>query len=189
MVVDALDANATSPNTAKLSTCRSAPGFSPSASSRFPSRSIRATRDQRVRFNLIHNKCGNRVQNQWFCQVDNEVVPREDLVRAARLSKERYVQITYQEFGARSEANRMIDVKEFVPLESVDPVYFETAIISDPTKAEKNRTGSWPARKAGVVTSSTRRCISSRFRSLLSGQPLERTLHESRYSRSENNEP
>jgi DNA end-binding protein Ku len=72
-----------------------------------------------------------------FCQVDNEVVPREDLVRAAQVSKEGYVQITDQEFGARSEANRMIDVKEFVPLESVDPVYFETAIISDPTKAEK----------------------------------------------------
>ena len=90
-----------------------------------------ATRDQAVRFNLIHKKCGNRVQNQWFCPVDNEVVPREDLVRGAEVSKDRYVQITDQELEAlEAEANRSIDLNEFVPLESVDPVYFCIGILN-----------------------------------------------------------
>jgi DNA end-binding protein Ku len=45
-----------------------------------PVKAYPATKAQRVRFNLIHKKCGNRVQNQWFSPVDKNVVPREDLV-------------------------------------------------------------------------------------------------------------
>jgi len=59
-----------------------------------------ATKDETVRFNLLHAKCGNRVQNQWFCPVDNEVVPREQLVRGAQVGKDQYVQITDQELEA-----------------------------------------------------------------------------------------
>lgn len=84
-----------------------------------------AIKDQTVRFNLLHAKCGSRVQNEWFCPVDNEVVPREELVRGAQVNKDEYVQITDEELDAlEAEANRSIDLKEFVPLESVDPVYF-----------------------------------------------------------------
>jgi DNA end-binding protein Ku len=94
-----------------------------------------ATKDQTVRFNLLHAKCGNRVQNQWFCPVDNEVVPREDLVRGAPVGKDQYVQITDEELEAlEAEANRSIDLKEFVPLETVDPVYFENSYFLGPDK-------------------------------------------------------
>ncbi len=94
-----------------------------------------ATEDQAVRFHLLHEKCGNRVQNQWFCPTDNEVVPREDLVRGAPVGKDKYVQITEEELDAlEAEANRSIDLKEFVPLESVDPVYFENSYFLGPDK-------------------------------------------------------
>jgi DNA end-binding protein Ku len=94
-----------------------------------------ATKDQTVRFNLLHKKCGSRVQNQWFCPVDNEVVPREELVRGAQVGKDKYVQITDEELDAlEPEANKSIDLKEFVPLESVDPVYFENSYYLGPDK-------------------------------------------------------
>lgn len=54
-----------------------------------------AIKDQPFRFNLFHKKCGSRgSQNQWFCPVDNEVVPREQLVRGAQVGEDKYVQIT-----------------------------------------------------------------------------------------------
>jgi DNA end-binding protein Ku len=94
-----------------------------------------ATKDQAVRFNLLHAKCGSRVQNQWFCPVDNEVVPREELVRGAQIDKDQYVQITNAELESlEAEANKSIDLKEFVPLESVDPVYFENSYYLGPDK-------------------------------------------------------
>ena len=76
-----------------------------------------------------------RVENQRFCSVDNEVVPREELVRGAQIGKDQYVQITDEELDAlEAEANRSIDLQEFVPLESVDPVYFENSYNLGPDK-------------------------------------------------------
>jgi DNA end-binding protein Ku len=53
-------------------------------------------------------------------------VEREDLVRGFQHAKDQYVQITEEELDSlEAEANNNIDLKEFIPLESVDPVYFE----------------------------------------------------------------
>jgi DNA end-binding protein Ku len=58
--------------------------------------------------------------------VCNIVVERSDLVRGFQHAKNKYVPITEEELESLEvEANRSIDLKEFVPLASVDPVYFE----------------------------------------------------------------
>ena len=62
-----------------------------------------ATKDQTIRFHLLHKKCGSRVRNQWFCPVCNEVVERENLVRGFEVSKGEYVQITEAESGLLRE--------------------------------------------------------------------------------------
>ncbi len=55
------------------------------------------------------------------------VVERNDLVRGFQHAKDEYVQITEEELDSlEAEANRSIDLKEFIPLASVDPVYFES---------------------------------------------------------------
>ena len=40
-----------------------------------------ATQDQHIAFNLLHVKCGSRVQNRYYCPVCNEVVERDDRIR------------------------------------------------------------------------------------------------------------
>jgi DNA end-binding protein Ku len=85
-----------------------------------------AIKDQTVRFHWIHKKCGNRIQYRWYCPHDDEVVEREDLVRGFQVSKNKYVQLTEEELDSlEADANRNIELKQFVPLESVDPIYFE----------------------------------------------------------------
>jgi DNA end-binding protein Ku len=91
-----------------------------------PVRIHTATRSENVSFHLLHNKCGSRVRNQHYCPVCNIVVERADLVRGFQHAKDKYVPITEEELESlEAEANRSIDLKEFIPLASVDPVYFE----------------------------------------------------------------
>ncbi len=56
----------------------------------------------------------------------NVVVERADLVRGFQHAKDQYVPVTEEELESlEAEANRSIDLKEFIPLASVDPVYFD----------------------------------------------------------------
>jgi DNA end-binding protein Ku len=63
------------------------------------------------------------------------VVERDDLVRGFQHATDQYVPITEQELESlEAEANRSIDLKEFIPLASVDPVYFENTHYLDADK-------------------------------------------------------
>ena len=91
-----------------------------------PVRIHTATHSENVSFHLLHEKCGSRVRNQHYCSVCNVVVERADLVRGFQHAKDQYVPITEEELESlEAEANNNIDLKEFIPLASVDPVYFE----------------------------------------------------------------
>src|SRR5438552_9119350 len=98
-----------------------------------PVRLYPAIKDQTVRFHLLHNKCGSRVRNQFWCPVCNEAVERDGLVRGFEYTKGKYIQLTEEELEAlEAEANRSIDLKEFVPVSKVDPVYFESVYYLGP---------------------------------------------------------
>jgi DNA end-binding protein Ku len=89
--------------------------------------------DQTVSFNLLHNKCGSRLRNRIFCPTCNQSVERQDLVRGFEYSKGEYAKLTDAELEAlEAEANRSIDLKEFVPVAKVDPIYFESAYYLGP---------------------------------------------------------
>ncbi len=86
-----------------------------------------------VSFNLLHEKCGNRIKQQQMCPVCNEVLERSQLVRGFEFSKEQYVRFTEEELKALDhENNRMIDIQEFVPLDKVDPIFFEKTYYLGP---------------------------------------------------------
>jgi DNA end-binding protein Ku len=100
-----------------------------------PVRIHTATHSENVSFHLLHDKCGSRVRNQHYCPVCNVVVERPDLVRGFQHAKDQYVPVTEEELESlEAEANNSIDLKEFIPLASVDPVYFENTHYLGPDK-------------------------------------------------------
>jgi DNA end-binding protein Ku len=88
-----------------------------------------------VSFNLLHAKCGSRIKQQTFCPVCNEVVERSALVKGYEFQKDQYVRFTDEELRAlEGETSKVIDIAEFVPLSSVDPIYFEKTYYLGPDK-------------------------------------------------------
>ena len=87
-----------------------------------------ATKDQRIAFHLLHDRCGSRVQNRYHCPVCNVTVEREDRVRVYEFTKDQYVQLAEAELESlETESSNNIELKEFIPLAKIDPVYFDGA--------------------------------------------------------------
>jgi len=88
-----------------------------------------------IHFNLLHKKDGSRLWQQYVCQKEGTVVEREDIVKGYEFAKDQYVMFTPEEIKELEEAGSAeIDIGEFVPLESVDPVYFERTYYLAPDK-------------------------------------------------------
>jgi DNA end-binding protein Ku len=104
-----------------------------------PIRVFVATHSEQLGFNMLHEACGTRIKQQLYCPQDERVIERNETIRGYQFAKDRYVRFTDEELKAlEAEANRSIDIHEFVPLEKVDPIYFEDAHYLGPDKgAEK----------------------------------------------------
>ena len=88
-----------------------------------------------ISFNMLHKACGSRVKQQYICAKEEVVVPREDIVKGYEFSKDQYVMFTPEELKALEETGtHTADITEFVPLKSVDPVYFDKAYYLGPDK-------------------------------------------------------
>ncbi len=100
-----------------------------------PVKMYTAASSESLSFNLLHEKCGGRIKQQQICPACNEVLERSSLVKGYEFAKEQYVRFTEEELKKlETEATRMIDIAEFVPLEKVDPIYFEKTYYLGPDK-------------------------------------------------------
>ncbi len=81
-----------------------------------------------VSFNLLHGKCKSRLKQQYVCPTDNEIVPRDQMVKGYEFQKDQYVTFTAEELKAmEEEAQKAIEITEFVPAAQVDAIYFDGA--------------------------------------------------------------
>src|SRR3981081_680760 len=88
-----------------------------------------------ISFNLLHKGCGSRLKQQYLCLKEEIPVPREDMVKGFEFAKDQYVMFTPEELKALEEAGtHSADITEFVPLKTIDPVYFDKAYYLGPDK-------------------------------------------------------
>jgi DNA end-binding protein Ku len=95
-----------------------------------------------VSFNLLHGKDLSRIRQKIYCPVDDAIIERSELVRGYEIEKGRYVTFTDEELKAMESRNEhSIEITEFLPLEEVDPVYFEESFYlgSEPNAAKAYR--------------------------------------------------
>lgn len=100
-----------------------------------PVKMFTAASSSGVSFNLLHEKCGGRIKQQQVCPACNEVLDRSSLVKGYEFAKDQYVRFTDEELKQlEAEASQSIDITEFVPLDQVDPIYFEKTYYLGPDK-------------------------------------------------------
>src|ERR1700741_3960434 len=88
-----------------------------------------------ISFNLLHKDCGSRLKQQYTCLKDGSIVERDDMVKGYEFAKGQYVPFTPEEIKALEEAGtHAIEIAEFVPIESIDPVYFDKTYYLAPDK-------------------------------------------------------
>jgi len=91
-----------------------------------PVKLFSATRARTVAFHLLHAKDQSRIQQKVYCPVEEKIIERSELVRGYEFEKDRYVTFTDEELKSLEARNEhSIEITEFLPLEKVDPLYFE----------------------------------------------------------------
>lgn len=94
-----------------------------------------AATSKSVHFHMLHAKDGSRVHQQLVCNAEEKVVTRKDIVKGYEVHNGKYVEVSEKELNAlEAEANRNVEIAEFVPLEAIDPVYFEKTYYLGPDK-------------------------------------------------------
>lgn len=95
-----------------------------------------AVAQKEVRFHMLHEKDGSRIRMKRFCAAEDREVPLGEIVKGYELSKGRHVAVTPAELEKLDpEAARTIEIRDFVELAEIDPVYYEATYYLVPEKA------------------------------------------------------
>jgi len=112
-----------------------------------------------ISFNLLHKTCGSRLKQQYLCIKEEVPVAREDMVKGYEFAKDQYVVFSPEELKAMEEAGtHMAEITEFVPIEAVDPVYFDKAYYLAPDKG-----GAKPFALLASALRESKRCALGRW--------------------------
>ena len=88
-----------------------------------------------ISFNLLHSTDGSRLKQQYVCAKEGVVVERADMVKGYQFAKDQYVTFTPEELKEMEEkGTQTVEISEFVPAESIDPIYYDKAYYLGPDK-------------------------------------------------------
>jgi len=100
-----------------------------------PVKLFTAVRSNDLRFNFLHKTDEGRIFNERHCSVCNEKVEYADLVRGFEYEKGSYVVVSDGDLKAVNvEATQSVDIMEFVELDQINPMFFDTPYYLEPEK-------------------------------------------------------
>jgi DNA end-binding protein Ku len=100
-----------------------------------PVKLFSATSPKEVRFHMLHDKDGARIQQKRVCSADGKEVPWEHIVKGFEISKGRYVTVAREELEAFiPRATKAIEIEDFVDLTQIDPIYYESTYYLVPDR-------------------------------------------------------
>lgn len=76
---------------------------------------------------------GTPLRRQYYCPRDDRALTRDEIVRGYEIGEDEYVVVTDDELEAIApEKSREIDLRRFVAVDEIDPMYFERAYFLAP---------------------------------------------------------
>jgi DNA end-binding protein Ku len=100
-----------------------------------PVRMYSAIEEHKLHFNLLHKKDDSRIGYDKVCKKEGKPVPDKEIVKAFEYDKGEYVYLTDEDFesaAAHAEGFKTIDIRDFVPYDEIDPIFFERTYYLGP---------------------------------------------------------
>ena len=95
-----------------------------------------ATEEKDFRFHQLHDKDNGRIRYKRVCSICEEEVSYDHIIKGYEVEKDNYVVFTEEELERiPGDSIKAIDIVSFVPLEEIDPIYFQKAyyVVPEPS--------------------------------------------------------
>jgi len=103
-----------------------------------PVKLYNAVSKKSISFNQLNGETGNRIRYRKIDAGTEEEVPDEQIIKGYELTKGHYVHVDPEELEPfLPQANRAIELEEFVDLAEIDPVFFDSPYLLAPDKMPK----------------------------------------------------
>jgi DNA end-binding protein Ku len=100
-----------------------------------------SARQSDVQFKLLHRECLTPIKQKRWCPLHDVELSAAEIVRGFEVAKGEFVPIEDAELEAleQRETSRSIAITRFVPVTTVDPVYFDRTYFLVPASQEAQR--------------------------------------------------
>lgn len=98
-------------------------------------------RSSDVSFRTLHRECKTPIKQKRWCPTHEREVPNDELVKGWEVSKGQFVIVEEADLEAiaQHDTSRAIDISRFVPLDQVDPLFFDRTYFLTPSSAVAQR--------------------------------------------------
>ncbi|HVK88382.1 MAG TPA: Ku protein [Kofleriaceae bacterium] len=87
-----------------------------------------------LHFHLVHEGCGERLKQYYECPRHGRV-ERDEMIKGFEISRGNFVELSKEELKAlEAVASDAIEVREFVPLSAIDPLYITASYYLAPDR-------------------------------------------------------
>ena len=88
-----------------------------------------------VKFHLLRKSDQSPIRYKRVAEIDGKEVPWEEIVKGYEYEKGEFVPVDEEDFAkVRIKSNQTVDIKEFVNLEEIDPMFFDQPYFLAPEK-------------------------------------------------------
>jgi DNA end-binding protein Ku len=95
-----------------------------------------AARREEVKFRLLRRSDLSPVRYKRVAEADGKEVPWEEIAKGYEYEKGKFVLVTDEDFErADVQATQSVEITRFVPLQEIDPIFFDTPYYLEPQKA------------------------------------------------------
>lgn len=100
-----------------------------------PVKVVSAVRSKDVKFNMLHEKDGGRIDMRRFCTLEDKEVPYEEIAKGYPVGPDEYVMVTEEDMkSVAAQKSETIEILDFVDITEIDPIYYEKPYYLVPQK-------------------------------------------------------
>jgi len=98
-----------------------------------------AIKNNDISFNMLHKKCGEKLEYIRYCPHCKEDVKSKDIEKGYEYTDDNYITFTEEDFDKlKSENDKVIEIISFININDIDPVYYDKSYTLTSNKSTKS---------------------------------------------------